>query len=88
MALMLGHHVDRQAVGDLHRVAERLLDRQVRRAGELAVRVHFVARVEPHEHVHALRDGAALDRAHQLAQHVRVMRIQRPGRRRQRDELP
>ena len=63
VALMLGHHVDRQAVGHRHGVAERLFDDHVRRARELAVGVDLVARMQPHQHLRARQRAARESRS-------------------------
>ena len=54
MPLVLGHHVDRQAVGHRDRVAERLLDDHVRqRSSNSRYGVDLVARMQPHQDLRA-----------------------------------
>ena len=86
MLLVFRHHVDGEAIGHLHRVAERLLDDHVRRVREFPVGVELVARMQPHQHLR-IRQLAAVHRLHQLAQDVIVMAVERSRRRRQRDQL-
>ena len=61
VALVLGHHVDGEAIGPGYGGAERLLDDYVWHALELAIGADLVARVQPHQHLRA-GQRTALDR--------------------------
>ena len=84
--LVVDRDVDGQAVAGLDGRPERLFDDDVRQALKIRVRAEIVPRVQADQNLRVVAPPPGGHGSNHHAQHVVVMRIQLPRRRRQRDE--